>query len=616
MTRRFRQVRNANGKRARKRAPKQRPLLPVLRALGLHSLLSRGLLFVVLSFTSGLCQAGLLVSISEIAVATVQGKKSVHVLGHSFTPGTGIALSFGLIAVFFVTNLTSSFMGCRLSVRALTAARTRVIDGFFGSSWPVQSSERLGHLQQLLVMNSSASGALIQSIAGAAQSLLTVIALLAVATLVNPLAAVAVVSVGICLSLLLRPLNKRTRAANRTLSRSTRAMATQVTEYTRLARDFRLAGVQSRATEKVHDMVGKAASIYLKVMRYAVSTPIIYQSAALVFVVAALALLVHAGHSNLASLGAVLLLILRSISYGSSLQNSIQGIRGQQGMLEDLLVDLEKFDASQVETVGRLPDTFEIVFSSVNYSYDGITLAVSDLNFSIPEGSIVGILGPSGSGKTTISQILLGLRKPTSGSAAVGGVEASEVQKGDGQSPIALVPQEPVLLQGSITENVKFFRDFDDEDVLAASRIARLDQDVERMPAGYQTLVGEGGGALSGGQKQRLAIARALIGSPKLIVLDEPTSALDGRTERLVRQTLSQLRGQVTVIIISHRLDTTAECDYLLILDKGHVADFGARDEVVQAQAFQTIVLSRSMGDGKALPWVPSGSATVESSSP
>ena len=99
------------------------------------------------------------------------------------------------------------------------------------------------------------------------------------------------------------------------------------------------------------------------------------------------------------------------------------------------------------------------------------------------------------------------------------------------------------------------------------------------MPAGYETPVGEGGGALSGGQKQRLAIARALIGSPKLIVLDEPTSAVDGRTEKLIRQTLSELRGHVTVVIISHRIETTAQCDLLLVLANGKIADYGERDD-------------------------------------
>ena len=113
------------------------------------------------------------------------------------------------------------------------------------------------------------------------------------------------------------------------------------------------------------------------------------------------------------------------------------------------------------------------------------------------------------------------------------------------------------------------------------------------MSAGYETMVGEGGGALSGGQKQRLAIARALIGSPKLIVLDEPTSAVDGRTEQLIRKTLSELRGHVTVVIISHRIETTSQCDLLLVLANGKIADFGDRDTVLAGSAYRNIVLAR-----------------------
>ena len=119
------------------------------------------------------------------------------------------------------------------------------------------------------------------------------------------------------------------------------------------------------------------------------------------------------------------------------------------------------------------------------------------------------------------------------------------------------------------------------------------------MTSGYETFVGESGGAISGGQKQRLAIARALAGSPKLIVLDEPTSAVDGRTEKLIRQTLSELRGHVTVVIISHRVETTAQCDLLLVLSDGSIADFGERDDVLAGPAYQNIVLTLNDLPGK-----------------
>lgn len=598
---------------------KPRPLIPALRTIGVQSLLGIGVAFVVLSLISGLCQAALLLSISQIAVAAVQGRRYFHVLGHAITPTHGIELSFILIALSFATNLWSSFMGCSLSTKALTAGRVRVIDSFFGASWSQQSSERLGRIQQLLTMNSGATAGVISSLSGIVQSALTVFALLIVALVVDPIAAVAVLGVGITLSLVLRPLSIKTRAATRALSTFTRAMGTQVTEFTRLVRDFRIAGVEPRAKKKMHESVDRAARAYLKVQRYGVITPIVYSTVALCFVLGALALLVKQGHSNLASLGAVLLLILRAVNYGTALQGAFQGLRGSQGMLEDLLVDIETLDDSRFETPGYLPDSFELVFNSVSYSYDGVVRALDDVSLFIPEGSIVGVLGPSGSGKTTISQIILGLRKPDSGNATVGGVAAWEVKKEDGKSPIALVPQEPVLLQTSIMENVKFFRDVTEDDVLKASRLAHLDQDVELMPAGYDTQVGPGGTSLSGGQKQRLAIARALIGLPKLIVLDEPTSALDGRNEKLVRQTLSKLRGDVTVIIISHRLDTTAECDYLLILEKGHISEFGPRDNVLQTKAFQKIMHMTEGGgsimsatDVGPLPSLTNGSATVD----
>jgi ABC-type bacteriocin/lantibiotic exporter with double-glycine peptidase domain len=109
------------------------------------------------------------------------------------------------------------------------------------------------------------------------------------------------------------------------------------------------------------------------------------------------------------------------------------------------------------------------------------------------------------------------------------------------------------------------------------------------MTQSYETLVGEGGGALSGGQRQRLAIARALVGSPRVLVLDEPTSALDGRSEKLIRRTLSELRGHVTVIIISHRLATVEDCDLLLVLDDGQLADFGPREEVTNGVPFKHV---------------------------
>jgi ABC-type multidrug transport system fused ATPase/permease subunit len=181
------------------------------------------------------------------------------------------------------------------------------------------------------------------------------------------------------------------------------------------------------------------------------------------------------------------------------------------------------------------------------------------------------------------------MRQPADGTVLVGDVSVARIAKGGGVSPVALVAQDPVLLQGSIAFNISFFRGLPPEEIVAASRAAHLHEDVTMMPDLYETSVGEGGTALSGGQRQRLAIARALAGAPRVLVLDEPTSALDGRSESLIRQTLNELRGRVTIVVISHRLGLVEDCDFLLVLDEGRVTDFGPGSKVVVREAFRQV---------------------------
>jgi ATP-binding cassette, subfamily B, bacterial len=573
-------------------------LLSVMRLLGVGSLRLKIVAFTLLSLIGGLSQAVLLVLISEVAVAEVEGKHSIRALGRSFSPTSAILVSLLALVLFLSTGIFGALLSTSVSEQALTVTRTRVVVGFFRSNWSLQSTERLGHIQQLLTMNSQATGQAVQNLSIGLQSLMMVSGLLGVALTVDPAAAIGVIAVGIVLSLILRPLNLRSRRANRALSTTTRAMATQVTEYTRLSRDFRLFGVETHVMDTLRRLIEDTGHVYRRTQMLSQMVPILYQSFALGFIIIAIVFLAGAGHARFAELGAILLLVLRSVSYGSNLQSSIQGLRSSQGLLEDVTRELGRFEDARMTPGDRVPESFEVDFDSVEYSYDGVTLALSGINMHIPEGKIVGVLGPSGSGKTTISQLLLGLREPTGGRATIGGEDAAAISKSDAQCTVALVPQEPVLLQGSVIDNIRFFRNFEEREVIDAARSAYLHEDVVQMPAGYETPVGEGGGALSGGQKQRLAIARALIGSPKLMVLDEPTSAVDGRTEQLIRQTLSELRGHVTVVIISHRIETTAQCDLLLVLANGKIADYGERDAVLAGPAYRDIVLSRHQFSG------------------
>jgi ATP-binding cassette, subfamily B, bacterial len=566
-----------------------------LKLLGVTSVNRQLGWLAMCSFLSGLAQASLLVVVSEFAVNSTQGKGHLDLHGLSLSTLDAIIVAVLLLAVFAAASTGSALNSSSLSAKSLAAARGKMIDAFFLASWAEQSQERLGHIQQLLTVNCENVGNVALGMATGLQAMLTVVALLAAAFVVNPIAAGIVLFLGVLLSSVLRPFNRWSRRSSVRLSEQSHTMATLVTEYTRLTQEFRVLGVEQEAMSGLQQSNEIAAKTFRRARLLLQLNPVVYQSLALGFVVCALAIVSgHTGRS-LVSIAAVLLLTIRSMYYGSVLQSTSQQLRSYSGFLDKIKEELDRFLQNPSNSgAGEIPTRFDIHVKNVSFSYPDRGSVLKEISFLVPAGQILGIVGRSGSGKTTLSQILLGLRQPTEGVAMVGEVAAANVAKGHGASPVALVAQDPVLLQGSIGFNISFFRGVPSEGIEAASRSAHLHEDVMAMPDRYETEVGEGGTALSVGQRQRLAIARALAGAPRVIVLDEPTSALDGRSESLIRQTLTELRGTVTIIVISHRLGTVDDCDLLLVLDKGRIADFGPRAPVLMGSAFRDVAQATS----------------------
>ncbi|MEZ5179680.1 MAG: ABC transporter ATP-binding protein [Acidimicrobiales bacterium] len=218
------------------------------------------------------------------------------------------------------------------------------------------------------------------------------------------------------------------------------------------------------------------------------------------------------------------------------------------------------------------------------------------MSFNIHHGEAVGVIGPSGSGKSTLIQLVLRLRQPSTGRYLVGGVDAGELRDKDWFERVAFVPQDCQTVSDDVMENIRFFRPWiSDEDVISAAKRAHVHEEILAMPDGYRTDLGSRGGGLSGGQRQRVAIARALAGNPQLLVLDEPTSALDMRSESLVHETLTELQGSVTMLIIAHRLSTLKTCDRIIVMGSGRLQAFGERSQLEADNAFyrEAIALSK-----------------------
>ena len=219
----------------------------------------------------------------------------------------------------------------------------------------------------------------------------------------------------------------------------------------------------------------------------------------------------------------------------------------------------------------------QITFDDVTFTYGGTKVPALDrVSFSVPAGSMLGIVGRSGSGKSTITRLLQGINRDYSGFVKLDAADLREINLRHLRQSFGVVLQDNFLFRGSIRDNIISGRPgLTMDDVVRAARLAGAEEFIERMPNGYETYIEEGSPNLSGGQKQRLAIARALICDPRILILDEATSALDPESEALVNANLLRIASNRTMVIVTHRLSSLTDCDQIMVLEKGHVVDIG-----------------------------------------
>ncbi|SFI09199.1 peptidase domain-containing ABC transporter [Bradyrhizobium sp. Gha] len=231
----------------------------------------------------------------------------------------------------------------------------------------------------------------------------------------------------------------------------------------------------------------------------------------------------------------------------------------------------------------QLPLKGHVEFSGVTFKYKGaVSPALNNISFEIPQGTTLGVMGKSGSGKTTITRLLQRLHSDYGGLIKIDGIDVREYDVDHLRRSIGVVLQENFLFTGTIRENIAAAKpDATFDEVVRAARLAGAEEFIDKLPRGYETYIYEGSPNLSGGQRQRLAIARALIVDPPILILDEATSALDAESEAIVNANISRIAHGRTMIVISHRLSSLVDCDAILVLNRGTVDDIGRHEELL-----------------------------------
>nr|AVH79543.1 cyclic nucleotide-regulated ABC bacteriocin/lantibiotic exporter protein [Synechocystis sp. PCC 9413] len=226
----------------------------------------------------------------------------------------------------------------------------------------------------------------------------------------------------------------------------------------------------------------------------------------------------------------------------------------------------------------------EIRFVNVTFRYhpDSQVNTLENLSFEVKPGQTIALVGRSGSGKTTIAKLILGLYLPTEGKILIDGQDITSLSLRSLRSQLGIVDQDTFMFGGTIRENIAIGQpNASLQDVMTAAQQAGADEFIKKLPMGYETPIGEGGGLLSGGQRQRIAIARALLGNPQLLVFDEATSHLDAESERIIQTNLAQIRQNRTTLIIAHRLSTVRNADVILVMDRGILVESGTHQELM-----------------------------------
>jgi len=547
---------------------------------------SRMAVFGLCTIGVGLLEAFFLVVVTRSALSIADGLDQVGIFrNQSSSISQAIAICVALLLLRFLFSYLTVRVQTGLQYRITSGLRRDLGGAYLSTSWETQSRQAAGALQQLVVQFPANISSLVFQLSNALAGGLSLIALLGVALFVDiKSTAIILGSLAVITSVLI-PMRRRVTARSRRTMDHQIEFAHKISEINDVSLEINALGVSNEATARLNEAINSEADASRRLNLLAGMMSPAYLMMAYGAILAALLFLSTIPTRDLNEVGAVMLIMLRSLSYGLQLEQGSIAVHQFSPYAEKLLETRDSFrEGVRVEGDLRLTSIDSIEIVGVSFAYPNKPVILSEANFTIGKGEVIGLVGPSGAGKTTLIQLILGLREPDFGEVRVNGKNRRLAKSDSWSRLVTYVPQDTKLIAGTIDDNVKFLRDHvTDSDVDHALIAANLLLPADRFPEGKHTDLGVAGRQFSGGQKQRLAIARALATNPSVLVLDEPTSSLDVESENVIVETMNRLKGSVTTIVVTHRESTLRACDRIFLVEGGTVTETTA-DRVTREQ--------------------------------
>lgn len=536
---------------------------------------------LILAIAEGLVEASILTLIAAIALAVV----GVSVAGDVATkiplfPGieldvrASIIILLVLILVRILLGVAAAFLGGTLQMILISEFRSKSMQLYLSASWEAQRSFEHGALQQLVISLPNSMSGTLGALVQHCSQVVIMLAMLTYAAVINFVLTAFLVVVLLLITFIFSPLRNWIRKRAAVVVRKEEELASLAAEVSGISTELHAFQIGEAVGAHATQLVREEAAVSRKIHFAKKVVSPLYTGVTFAGIAVGLVVISATGADSVGSVGGILLVVLRSINYGQSVQQIAVDFASLGPMFDYVSTAAERLVRAPsvwgTEAVSAI-EVIELV--GVGFSYlDAPREAVTSTNLKFGIGERIGLVGTSGSGKSTLANIVLGLTEPSIGEVRLNGRLRTDYSIESWRKRVGFVPQSAGLIRGSVEDNVRMFREgIGVDDIWLALELAGLAADVRQLPDGLGTYLGPGAQGLSGGQSQRIAIARAFVGNPDLVVMDEPTSALDAQSEGVVSESIENLSHRAAILIISHRERILRSCNRIIVVEAGRI---------------------------------------------
>jgi ATP-binding cassette subfamily C protein len=544
--------------------------------------------------------AGVLLLVPLLSAIGVHASPQVSHRINSILESVGITPTLGsLLAVYValtvltqILQVIQGVLSTRYRMDFVNDLRYDTYSAVGAAEWRHLIGIRRADMLAALTSNVPLVGGGVAALLGLAVSAVVVAAQLAASVQISAVATGLAVLSGFALVWIVWPLARRSRRLGAEMIIFNRAAMRAATSFLDALKLVKAYGREAAQRREYMTAVSRARDAQVSLAWANTVANAVQSSLSALLLAITVYVAIKVAHVPSGSLLVVAVVFTKVVGQITSSQSNIQSIAQALPAFEEIEEVLHSCQAAR-EGGGarhRIGIGSGIELHDVHFSYPAIrgdrAEALCGVSLQLPTGSTLALAGPSGAGKTTLSDLVAGLMVPTAGQVCIDGDVLTTEKLAGWRQSVALVPQDPFMFHDTIAANLRFGRpEASDRDLWASLRTSNAAEFVAALPEGLETIVGDQGLRLSGGERQRLALARALLRDPDVLILDEATSSLDTENELAIREALSDLRGQKTMLLIAHRLSTVSEADTIAVLDQGLVVEAGTWSELAGREA-------------------------------